>query len=82
MELVVTPKKSLMSILSLQLFLIEIECKAPYGCLTFIFYQKCFFFDKMDLMRFYFHVTRCLEKISCGEDIVVLLLNIVKDPAI
>ena len=41
-----------------------------------------FFFDKMDLMRFYFHVTRCLEKISCGENIVVLLLNIVKNPAI
>ena len=71
MELVVTPKKSLMSILSLQLFLIEIECKAPYGCLTFIFYQKCFFFDKMDLKLSYFHVKRCLEKISCGEIIVV-----------
>ena len=71
MELVATRKKSLMSTLAIQLFLIEIECKASYGCLTFVFYQKCFFFDKMDLMLSYFHVKRCLEKISCGEIIVV-----------
>ena len=30
-------------------FLIENECKTPYGCLTFIFSQK---YDKMDLKTF------------------------------
>ena len=35
-------KKNLKSILSLETFLIENECKTPYGCHTFIFYQKHF----------------------------------------
>ena len=36
--------------------MIENEFKTPYGCLTFIFYQK-YFYDKMDLRVSYFHVT-------------------------
>ena len=35
------------------MFLIEKECKTPYGCLTFIFYQNCFY-DKMDFEAFLF----------------------------
>ena len=35
------------------MFLIEKECKTPYGCLTFIFYQNCFY-DKMELRLFIF----------------------------
>ena len=35
--------------------MIENECKAPYGCLTFIFYEK-YFYDKIDLSLSYFHV--------------------------
>ena len=38
--------KSLKSILSIKIFLIENKCKTPYGCLTFIFNQKCFFMIK------------------------------------
>ena len=26
----------------IKIFLIETECKTPYGCLTFIFYEKYF----------------------------------------
>ena len=43
------------------MFLIENECKIPYGSLTFIFYQK-YFYDKMDLQLCYFHVMKYPNK--------------------
>ena len=36
------------------IFLIETECKSSIGCFTFIFYQKYFFYNKMDLRLFIF----------------------------
>ena len=39
-----------------KIFLIENECKAPYvSCFHFL--SKIFFYDKMDLRLFYFHLT-------------------------
>ena len=40
----------------IQNIFVENESKKPYGSLTFIFYQK-YFYDKMDLKLFYFHMT-------------------------
>ena len=42
----------------IKIFLIEYECKTPYGCLTFILYQK-YFYDKTDVRLSYFHVKKC-----------------------
>ena len=73
-------KKILSLIYHEKIYLIENECKIPsIGCLTFIFHQK-YFYDKMDLRVFYFHVTIYMlknlkENFTQIHEIWVLFIN-------
>ena len=55
-------KKSLKSILSLEIFLIENECKTHPQDVLHSFPIKNIFYDKMDLRLFYFHQTVFIVK--------------------
>ena len=52
------------------------ECKTPYRCFTFSFYQKYFLRQKMDLMGFFhFHATIYRSRQHCNVLILSQNLN-------